>query len=664
MVVTSSAGIDYSCEYIVPNQDGDYHVAATALNNSIVLIVNGDIGTPTVLPDNFTFFGSYSTLNSSNAGFMSHFAIYNRALTFDEITSHATAMKTNWDYRGVCNSDGAEFYTMSSDHLRMAMQEVITSNSWGAGTKQNVTIDDDGFLTLPAQDALIVYNAGVVATPTYSSGKLLLGTTKYAVKDDAAAALSSTGAAVVGTFTSGSAPGTKKVIFTIYNQGLNKYWSWYLNSSNAVKLDVVTNYQDGTNTTTTYTYDTGVSNGSLMYAAWIEPGRVKFHSGGTSTVTNQVSGNDWVAEDIAIDKSTILILGADGNYDGPSMDDVDNLYLWNSLPASFSGDYNDLATATGAACWYDFASQLVARTAGTWTYNFSVAYDGNYYGHAVDYDGDENSGLVLSFSYNGSGYTNLTSRNGPIPNFPTTGDLGNTQANGPFSMKATLTSTATGQRPRLEAVRIRVFADQNYKSDTTDQPFVSQTHGTAFSDHYNDPSFGKMLPSALFLAADRLEFPSETYKTIEFVYISGATNGEILCARENSGGTERNVARSGDTLAWTGFDAVYLNGTSVSSGAAVTRYRVNHVICTYGAGISSKINFGAHYDGTLNPLGSGLFAVATYDRVLTSVEIAEHYNAAHGIISLLSDQHDTIALTETTEPLPYSYAWQMTGAPL
>jgi hypothetical protein len=146
------------------------------------------------------------------------------------------------------------------------------------------------------------------------------------------------------------------------------------------------------------------------------------------------------------------------------------------------------------------------------------------------------------------------------------------------------------------------------------------------------------------------------------VFASGGNNGQILCAREVVGDPEINIAISGTTLTHTGWTTVYLNGVSVSSGVTIVKGVNYHVCAILSSGVASKINFGAHYDGTLSPVGTGIAAVATYDRVLTANEAKEHYLASHGLILGKTDVPDTISLTETVPPEAYQNAWASSAA--
>lgn len=659
--VTGADGIEYSCEFPVGDPDQPCHVIVTKLKGSLAIIVNGVVGRPVILPDNFEYSGSLTGFTYDDPGWISHFAVYNRALKLDEILSHYQAGTRTWDYPEVCVSDGADFYEMSTNYVAKAFDEHI--NNWDAGVKQNTVVDRDGFLSLPKHNDIIIYDDGDVIPPSYGTG-VDLGGTVYAVKNDLVGSLSNTGGVLVFYTESAVAPSPKKIMFTIFNKNMNKSWCWSMNASSILRLTVEQRYSDGTSTTATYDYDDAVPSGPNPFVFNFEQGRISANFAGSTTAASQVSGQDYIYESVVIDRSTELIFGADVDYVGPSFDYIYDMYLWNVNPTLPVVDYFDYVSMDGAAAYYSFDGILNAQSKGTWEYTFSIPFTGPYYNHAINWTGGRPNNFDIEIDYDGSGFASFTGdRDFSIPNFPITGDLGNTEVNGPFTIRATLQSEELGQLPRIEDIHVRVFADENYRDYGSDDKFITHNHGAAFAANYKDPSTTRNQAPCSFIIDDRLEFPSKEYKTIEFTFNQHGSDGEVLCARSVVGDPEINIAIDTGTLTWTGFDSVYLDGASFVSGGAVDLGRNYHVVAIKTAGFTHSINFGSHYNDTLTPTALGLYTVATYDRVLTAVEIDEHYNASRGLIKAESDSVDSLAILEHAGPLIYSYAWQMTGAP-
>jgi hypothetical protein len=503
------------CDYQVPRYDEIYHVVAIVGTSTLQLVINGIPGDPVEFEEGQFLVNGDSltdkpTLSYSSPGFMSHLAFYTRSLSLQEIMNHYQTGKMDYGYKDVCLNDGAAFYGMSTEFVSKAFNEVFDSGDWSIGERQNIIIDDDGFLTIPQQQELTVFDAGAETDPTFTGSKLVLGGTKYAIKSDASSAIATGAAVVAGNFTSASAPSTVKILFTIFTKSMNKYWTLKINSSNIPVLDVVQVLDEDTSDVTTYEYETAVSNGTNLFALVLDGDGIQLHSGGTGTSLNTVDGETVIQEIILVDSTTEIIMGADGVGAGPAVDSIDSLAFWNRVPTDdeFGGDYTNLIDVNLATCKYDLIADLISRSYGEWTYTFVVPFEGAYEGNVIEWDGDTSGAAKVFISYDEGPFTIVNTNPSLLPTFPLSGDIGTDVSAGPHAVKIKLSSFSDGTAPRMEAIRMRMFSDANFLANGEDVVYEPQTFSGIWRDRYVEPCFGYVQPSFKISAAERLLFPA------------------------------------------------------------------------------------------------------------------------------------------------------------
>jgi hypothetical protein len=157
----------------------------------------------------------------------------------------------------------------------------------------------------------------------------------------------------------------------------------------------------------------------------------------------------------------------------------------------------------------------------------------------------------------------------------------------------------------------------------------------------------------------RFEFESDLWNTVELVCRVRSGTGEILCVRDNAGGTEYAITITGTTLTWTGFTNVYLNGSPFTSGGTISLAQNLHLIATVAAGVTTKFSVGQHYTGVGTSPVMDIMGVAAYNSVLSAATVTEHYAASRGLIVGSHASVDSASITDAIAPALYAYKWEL-----
>jgi hypothetical protein len=655
--VVDTNGTVYHAWKQVTSIDACYHIEAVYAINSIYVIVNGVAGDSTALPTTFSW-GTIGTI-TIGAG-VSHPAVFSRAVTELEARDRYNASLESHDFEDVCVRDGAFYWDMTQFSNQIASDVMLGAGDWDYGINFNCKTDKLGNLTMAPQPRLSTALAGVAVSPTFNTNRLILGSTAYATRA-ATAALSNTGFVIAGTVNSTLA-GADKWVVTLLDNRTGSSWGWKVSSAGVITLVTRTVGADGVETITNYAYTTAVA-ANFNFAIWMEPGQVLLHAGGAGAAINQYSGQNYIQTPITISSDTTIILGSNYDYTGIGSDFLNEIYFYQYLPsaASFSSNYDNLLSTTLSTVYYLLDTNVYPKAIGTWQYTMAFPYSGTYVDHHIDWGGAESTFLTVATSYNGSGFTNA-SKSDLIPNFPQTGTLGGAQPLGPLVVKATIT-TDDDHLGFLDFVSLRVFKNVDIKAMNSDRLATTATYNWISDPANMRPFIGVDRPNMKITGTQRWEFESGNYKTIELVSRIRSGTGEILCFRDNAGGTEISITITGTTLTWTGFTAVYVNGLSVAASSTVDITAVLHITATLSAGLTSKFSIARHYADTGTSPVMDVMGVACYSNVLTAAQVLEHFQASRGLIVGSHTSVDSITISDSINPTLYSYKWELVPSP-
>jgi hypothetical protein len=630
-----------------------YHVIGVYAVNSITIIVNGQGGTTTTLP--LTFSWGTSTTITIGAG-VSHPAVYTRAISESEAMERYKASQEFHSFSDVCMRDGAYYWDMTQASNLLAAELVFDRSDWNYGVNFNCKTDKNGNLSMQDQPRLSTALAGVAVTPTFNTNRLVLGSTAYATRP-ATLALSSTGSVIAGVVNSTLA-GADKWIVTIIDNKTGSSWGWKVSNTGVVTLVTRSVSANGTETITNYAYTTTVA-ANFNFAIWIEPGRVLLHSGGAGTAINQYSGSNYVNTTVTISSDTTIVMGSSYDYTGIGVDFLNEIYFYQYLPtvAQFSSNYDNLLSTALANVYYTLDTNVYPKATGTWQYTFTMPYSGTYVDHHIDWGGAESTFLTVAVSYNGSGFT-TANKSDVIPNLPQTGTLGGAQVLGPVVVKATLTLD-DDHAGYLDYINMKVFKTTDFKALNSDKLALTTTYNWISNVSADEPYVNVDRPNMRITGTQRFEYESSLWNTVELVGRVRSGTGEILCVRDNAGGTEYSITITGTTLTWAGFTAVYLNGSTFTSGGTISLAQDLHLVATVAGGVTTKFSVGQHYTGVGTSPVMDIKAVAGYASVLSAAQVTEHYAASRGWISGSHSTVDSTSITDAIAPLVYAYKWEL-----
>lgn len=656
--VIDADGNVYRAFRTVANIEGILHITCVFTGSIILVVVNSMAGDSVLIPETFRW-GSVNAEVYAEPG-IANLAIFNRASSADEILARYEAGTTAQDFAEVCEADGADYWDFSRRWKVPAAQVVIDSEDWRAGIGTNVVVDKENSISLNYHEDLVSYLSGVEAAPSFSAGRLVLGTTRCASRSALGALSNSQGVLTVNV--SLTTPSTTKTIATFYDARGGVQWKWYVNSSMALRLDKTTITASGSESTTTYNYDNSVS-ASFDFVIVMRADTIEVSSG--SNVTNPVSGQATISESISINDSTKVIFGGDRELAGPGVDSINNIKFFNYIPA-YSDFTNLLAWPTPTTTYIGSNDDLEAVTYGVWDYQFSFPYDGLFAGHAIDWAGSAATGSIrgeIGISSDGSSYTQIEQRESKFSVLPDTGDMGNTTDAGPYYIKLEL--YGKGQNVGFfNSIVITLFTDAEIKSVNTDK--VATIIGTnhTSSMHTKQPYQGQLNGNMRLIgsAATRVQFPSDTFRTVELVCRAPgqAQAGSILSFND---GTTREIlfATNGD-ISSTGFLEFYVNNNLVTTTYQTLPGDHLHMVGILAADATATVSVGRKYDGTGNtPNDLAVYGYSSYNYAMNGQTVFEHFGASVGLIQAIDDFTNEVALVDTV-PYAYVLAWETTGA--
>jgi hypothetical protein len=657
--VIDADGVVYSAFRTVPDIESALHICCIFTKSIMIVVVNAMPGDSVSLPADFTW-GDPNTTIYFEPGVSSP-AVFNRASSSDEILARYMAGTTSQDFAVVVGADGGDHWDFSRRWQTPAAQIVIDSEDWRSGVLNNVVIDRENSLTVNYHEDLVSYLSGVEAAPSFSAGRLVLGTDRCVTRSAMGGLSNSEGALTLNV--SLTTPGTTKTIVSVYDARGGIEWRWYVDSAMDLHLDKLVIAADGSETLTTYDYDNVVST-SFDFAIVMRGGSIEVSSG--SNITNPVGGLSTIPESISVNDKTLVIFGADHELVGPGVDSINNISFFNFIPAYV--DFADLVSwATPTTTYVTTNDDLEAITNGYWDYQFSFPYEGLFAGHSITWAGSGSTGALdrgsLSISDDGSIYTTITQREQKFSVLPDTGDMGNTVDAGPYYVRISV----IGKGKSIgfyRSVVITLFSSAEIKSVNTDK--VASIVGTAHTSTMDSrqPWLGVYNANMRLIgsANTRIDFPSDTFRAVELVIRAPDTaeSGSILSFND---GTLREISyAAGGNISSTGFLSFYVNAALTAGTYASQPGELLHMIGILSADATSAVSVGRKYDGTGNtPNNMGLYSYATYETEPSYDAIYEHYQASTGLVWTENYFANYAALTENL-PYIYTLAWETTGA--
>ena len=638
--------------------DSLVHVTAIFMPGAISLLVNGEAATPTVLPQEFAWTGTPSTISIGSG--VSHPAFFSRISTLDEIVARDKAGRSHQSLRDVCIADSGIFWDPAAEAQPPLFEVLLDSQDWGFGVSSNLVTDVYGHLTLKEQPNLAVYSGETEVAPTFTSNRLNLGVATRYAKRDASNALSNTGF-VVANYVRGAVGGGDRWILTILNRDSGESWGWKVSSTGVAKL-VHRALAAGDETITEYTYDTTVSS-DTYFTIYSSNDEVLLYTGSI----NQVSGSNTVAIPIRVYGSTEIIYGADWDYSGDGIQQLDYTYLYNYAPdmAALSNDYTNLISSSLSTVYYLFSIGSTQHQAtGTWDFQFAYPATGFYETHFVVWDGTEGYGSYATYEidYAGLGYEAL-SWGGKIPDLPVDSEIGGAgEDQGPVELRITLKSVVD-YRPFVRSIRFVVLQEDAYKAVNSDSTAGSTTNSVLIRGEpiptFLNTSVAPRTISAQDVLAHSVEDPVKTVECV--VALTSTSSGEVVCLDNNTIPDTYNISYNGTTITNNGFDSVYVNGVLMAAPLAVSVGKRYHIIAITSDAVDSDIFIGNHYTNPASGTRIGILAVAGYDYEFDADQVAEHYQAFKGEIVGSHTQVDSMTYTESIKPQLYAYAWETAG---
>lgn len=428
-LITDSDGKEYIASTNFNDWGQAFHLVASYSPDGFSISVNADISDSEVLPKSSTFKSTSSdllTLNSTNFT-LSHFAVYPKKLTTDEINSNYQAGKNFLNKNSAAKAMGANTYSLSMTDSSYAYQKTIRSNDFIVGNIRNLVLDKDAIKCVEYKPIVVRDSSAVEVSPDYTASPayLPIASARHA-KVDAIPGLSSS-SGYVGVQVKVAAAAQQ--LLTIYSKAYKKSWSWYLDASRYLHLKITTYDVEDSSTSVIYDYQNQapVQDNQKIWFTFDESG-IKVSGWGTGGTPsgfnpNRLSGTsdsyvDNLVQQIIIDGTTELLFNTDESYAGSTGDRLYYLWIGSAVPASWTSDFTVLDDAENLSFWYDLTSGkngVNAKSQGEWTYTFDPSFQSPYYGSFVDYDLANDGLSTVKLKYVNGSYVEVKKKS----HFPT-----------------------------------------------------------------------------------------------------------------------------------------------------------------------------------------------------------------------------------------------------
>lgn len=208
-------------------------------------------------------------------------------------------------------------------------------------------------------------------------------------------------------------------------------------------------------------------------------------------------------------------------------------------------------------------------------------------------------------------------------------------------------------------LEVVVYTDKNYKG-TLNNRFASLNGvGVASGNHYEPIEYaeinGTRLVSGTIDITDDSSYDGEE-ESPDQLYINGVelwmktTPGNIVDAGA------RNITRVGDTIEFTGFSVVTVNGVTVDSGDTVfednTWYHIGGVFSTPG-----------NYEMSIGSSGNIVSQLSAIYGNIDEAGLHQVYNAYLGIPGMTVNDSSTVSISQPTgAATAYAHVWNITSA--
>lgn len=265
-------------------------------------------------------------------------------------------------------------------------------------------------------------------------------------------------------------------------------------------------------------------------------------------------------------------------------------------------------------------------------------------------------GNGVAMKYNSLFYSPVDKR-GPIPNFGPTGTIGTNTSAGPLATKILLSTTDMATwTPQFSSINIKIPTSANIDGTNYSDQAQILSYGLSLSDKYREPQAATHLGGAYFQTGGQIRVPADTINSYEMLVVPGTNvgTGEILCINT---GTHYALTLTGLVLTSTGFTSVYVNGVLLSGSATLVPNVANHIVAITTTQLASPAYLNGHSDGTLKNSKYSTQLYAQYNYQLSATQIADHYNAADGLMEGAVVDTDTYSTVENIAPNTYSYTW-------
>lgn len=265
-------------------------------------------------------------------------------------------------------------------------------------------------------------------------------------------------------------------------------------------------------------------------------------------------------------------------------------------------------------------------------------------------------GSGVAMKYNSLFYSPVKKR-GRIPNFGPTGTIGIDTAAGPLATKVVMsTKDMSTWTPQFSSINIKIPTSANIDGTNYSDQAQILSYGLSLSDKYREPQAATHLGGAYFQTGGQIRVPADTINSYEMLVVPGTNvgTGEILCINT---GTHYALTLTGLVLTSTGFTSVYVNGVLLSGSATLVPNVANHIVAITTTQLASPAYLNGHSDGTLKNSKYSTQLYAQYNYQLSATQIADHYNAADGLMEGAVVDTDTYSTVENIAPNTYSYTW-------
>ena len=660
------------CKYRV-SDDKTMHLVAIYSPSNIALFVDGQLVDERKINGLVlnTTASTYSTYANSGRYYVSNVAFYKYALTTSQIQKHYNEfVNTRTSPVDVVERDSGALLSLDMTTRPVSIDHIFPENtSWSKCSITNL-IETNGILKFKTISPPAL-NSGSAA---YSGGGLSLGTTQNLLVSSAGSHLGRTSGAIGGYF---------KFVSSIHNADNNRFNLFSLRDGDAgTIIEVYKETQNGY-VKLSYTYVDGSGNSQTTTANVATPTYDVEHyiyvTWNNSAITCYydtlgVSGSidvKAITRPVFSSESTLTIgSSAASTYYWKSI--VRRVSLYNTVPPN--SDFVANTTTRYSNYTLPLDSSLNVAQGGTVTYTLNPTGAGASTEATVSWEPTSSNISVTTSSDN----ITYTSRNNN--DFITSSYTNGSSITGDVYVKLYMyTKDSVYDLAELRRLNVRFGVASDVYFDNSRDVATMLTAWRSGPRHY--PLTRHSQYDGLFFAGDGgfytvaqanssfSLFDSQTatagstrvFKTIEFfmrVQPGFQAASTYYYFSYYDGGTEYRLYYDGTNNKFTGFDACYLNGSSVASGFSMLSGVWNHIILTKagwagatpGSSDPGRFNFNMRYGASTKYYGHASYRnVALYPNILSSTDAANHYARYFG--SDLATVTDASARTVADNPV-------------